>query len=201
MEQQIVRAAAPEGRTAAVAPESCGKCDQHAVCKVMWDWGEVYNACARHQALATQINENLTGGDGSRRVSFVALAHPEAPLTRSERAKLKGEVYACEMEIADLKGRGTDLYNENVALTRQLQALTVRNRETELQLQDEKQRAAQLELKLEERDAEHGNLVDELTRLRTLVKFQEERPSVVDGDAPTEVTHGVQGAGWTDPRP
>jgi chromosome segregation ATPase len=138
------------------------------VALAVWDWNESYPVCATHQALAKQTAENL-----QRTVSFSTIAQPEQPLTRSERAKLKGEVYALEMEVVDLKARGVNLYNENTALTRQVQSRTVRLQETEAQLKDAQQLVEQLQAKLEERDAEHGNLVDEVSRLRTLSKFTE----------------------------
>lgn len=168
-----------EGRTAAEAPQKCDQdCTETAVFAYTWAWGAKGVCCAKHQFLLQQ-----TAGNLGRSVNFAPiLSAVEAPLQRSERAKLKGEVYALEMEAEDLKARGTLLYNENTALTRQTQAATTRLRETERQLRDQTDRADELARRLEERDAEHGNLVDEVNRLRTLAKFsQPEQQSVVDG--------------------
>jgi chromosome segregation ATPase len=122
--------------------------------------------CPEHQALANQTAENL-----GRRVSFAPLPQYEQPMQRSERAKLKGEVYAAEAEIVDLKARGLNLYNENTALTRQLQARTARLQETELQLRDKQAECELLQEALDKRDAEAGDANDELQRLRTLAKL------------------------------
>lgn len=159
---------AAEG-TVAAGPPKCKECEAPAVATVHWPWGESYPVCAKHQGLAQQTAENI-----GRTCSFAPIALPgEAPLTRSERAKLKGEVYAAEMEIADLKQRGLNLYNENVALTRQLQALTVTHNETKAQLTEARGEAQAATELLEERSAELQNTTDEVLRLRTLTKFSE----------------------------
>lgn len=160
--------AAAEG-TVAAGPPKCKQCESPAVAMVHWPWGESYPVCATHQGLAQQTAENI-----GRTCSFAPIAvAAEAPLTRTERAKLKAEVYAAEMEIEDLKQRGLNLYQENVALTRQLQSLTVTHNETKAQLsesRDEAQAATEL---LEERSAELQTVTDEVLRLRTLTKFSE----------------------------
>lgn len=196
--------ATPEGYTAALAPATCEKCGKPALARCMWDWGESYLVCGEHQALAVQTNENLASG---QRVHFVPIPTAPAPMTRDERTRLKGNVYALEEEIVDLKARGSDLYRENTALTRQVQAGSVRLRETELQLTDARQDLQQVVAKLEERDAEHGALVDEVQRLRTMSKVFDDQTvkiagleaklatlqsgeSVVEG---TTETHGVEG--------
>lgn len=142
--------------------------EELAVAMVVWPWGETYPVSARGQALASQTAENI-----DRSCSFSPIAAPEAPLTRSERARLKGEVYAAEMEIADLKQRGLNLYNENVALTRQLQSLTVSHNEAKAQLTEARGEAQAATELLEERSAELQNVTDEVIRLRTLTKFTE----------------------------
>jgi hypothetical protein len=185
-----------EGRTAAEAPQKCDQeCNDQAVFAYTWEWGAKGVCCAKHQFLLQQ-----TAGNLGRSVNFAPiLAAVAPPLTRTERAALKGEVYALEMEAEDLKARGTLLYNENTALTRQVQAATTRLRETERQLRDSTDRADELERRLEERDAEHGNLVDEVQRLRTLAKFSEPKPeeparNVVDGSAYGVIGEGGAGA-------
>lgn len=158
-------------RTVADAPPTCDQagCSQPAVFSYLWDWGQQGVCCAHHQLLLQQTSEPL-----QRKVSFSPLLAPvAAPITRDERSRLKGEVYALTEEIEDLKGRGLDLFRENTRLTTQLQALTVRNRETELQLQDAKRSLESLQQQLDDRDSEHGNLVDEVERLRSIAKFTE----------------------------
>lgn len=166
--------------TVAAGPPQCEhvdktsgqRCAEPAVVTALWPWGEAQKVCARHQGLAQQTAENL-----GRSVSFAPIALPgEPPLERSERARLKGEVYAAEAEISELKQRGLNLYNENVALTRQVQSLSTTLNEAKLQVRDAQGdlRAAQ-EL-LEERGAELANAVQELERLRTLARFSDTNP-------------------------
>lgn len=158
-------------RTVADAPPTCDQagCGKPAVFTYLWDWGQQGVCCAHHQLLLQQTSEPL-----QRKVSFSPLLAPgPVPMTRDERARLKGEVYAAEAEIEDLKGRGLDLYRENTKLATQVQALTVRGRESEAQLKDASVRITQLEQQLQDKDAEHGGLVDEVERLRTLTKFSE----------------------------
>ena len=68
---------------------------------------------------------------------------------------------------------GSKLYRENTRLTQSVQALTVRGRETESQLRDADARVDELAQQLQARDAEHGGLVEEVQRLRTLEKFND----------------------------
>jgi chromosome segregation ATPase len=142
-------------------------CQEAAVFSYTWDWGAQGKCCAKHQFLLQQTSETL-----QRRVNFAPLvAAAPAPLTRDERTRLKGETYALGEEISDLKQRGVQLYTENTTLTRQLQATAVRLRETEAQLKDAKGDLQSLGSKLEESDAQRGQMADELSRLRTLAKF------------------------------
>lgn len=186
---------ATQPRTVADAPPTCDQadCGKLAVFSYLWDWGQQGVCCAHHQLLLQQTSEPL-----NRKISFAPLLAPgPVPLARDERARLKGEVYAAEAEIEDLKGRGLDLYRENTKLSTQVQALTVRGRETEAQLRDASVRITQLEQQLQDKDAEHGNLVDEVERLRSLTKFSaptreelglvETEPSRVEG---TDATRG-----------
>jgi hypothetical protein len=159
-----------EPRTVADAPPTCDRdCEEPATQAYAWEWGEKGVCCATHQFLLQQVSTQL-----SRSIGFSPLqpAAP-APLTRDERARLKGENYALEMEIEDLKSRGMALYNENTILARQAQAAVTRGRETSLQLEEAKATIDQLTRKLEQRDAEQADLVDECSRLRTLAKFSE----------------------------
>lgn len=162
MEQAI------EPRTVADAPPPCSICGKPAVSAYSWDWGETGYCCATHQA----VLGSQTAPQIGRTISFTPIAPATpAPMTRDERARLKGEVYALEEEVKDLKLRGSDLYTENGKLAQRVQALTVRGRETEAQLRDAKAKIEELEAECERRNAEHGELVDEVTRLRTLEKF------------------------------
>lgn len=177
MEQQL----ATEPRTVAEAPPKCDRdCSSTAVFAYTWEWGEKGVCCATHQFLLQQ-----TAGNLGRSVNFAPIASSVVvPMGRDERVKLKAEVYALEEEATDLRSRGSLLYQENTALTRQVQAATTRLREAERLLQESTDRTHELERRIEERDAEHGNLVDEVQRLRTLAKFVEQPPQRSEPVAP-----------------
>jgi hypothetical protein len=143
------------------------KCTQPAGMTYFLDWGESGVCCPQHQFL---LNQMATQIGRSAQFSPLAVTGP-VPMTRDERTRLKGEVYALEEELKDAKQRGLDLYRENETLARQAQAATVRGRETELQLKDALGEIDRLRNAVQERDAAHGDLVDEVGRLRTLSSF------------------------------
>lgn len=146
-------------------------CTELATLSYIWDWGEKGVCCGTHQMLLQQTAENL----GGRRVSFAPLTTPgPAPLQRDERTQLIAAKLSAEAELVEVKGRGLDLYRENLDLTRQVQSLTVRGRECDAQLKQALQDATELREQLSVRDAEHGEMAAELGRLRTLAKFMDE---------------------------
>lgn len=153
-------------------------CESVATFAYVWDWGQAGKCCSTHAALLQQTSSQLNRG-----VQVTALVPTgPVPLTRDERTRLKAECYALEAEAEDLKARGLALYRENETLTRQTQAATVRGRETEAQLKEALVEIATLRAALEKSDAEHGNLVDEVSRLRTLASFEQSTDhSRVDG--------------------
>lgn len=171
--------------TVAEAPPKCDQagCDETAVFSYTWDWGSKGVCCATHQMLFQQSSEHL-----QRRVNFAPLVVGAAPITRDERARLMGQVYAADMEIVDLKERGAALYRENTTLARQAQAAITRLRETEQQLKECKAELLEAGKRLEARDAEHGDLIDEVSRLRTLEKFVGD-----PGGQSLSSTHGLEG--------
>lgn len=144
-------------------------CSEAATFAYVWDWGQGGKCCSTHAALLQQTSAQLNRG-----VQVTALVPTgPVPLTRDERTRLKAECYALEAEAEDLKARGLALYRENETLTRQAQAAIVRGRETEAQLKDALAQLETLKAALEKSDAEHGNLVDEVSRLRTLASFEQ----------------------------
>lgn len=144
-------------------------CGAPATVSYAWSWGETGVCCAAHQFLMQQ-----TAGQIDRTIQFsVLVAAGPPPLDRPERIRLKSEIYALEAELSDVKGRGLDMWRLNERLTLQVQALTVRGRETEAQLRDASREIERLACELAKRDAEHGNICDELDRLRTLAAFSE----------------------------
>lgn len=168
-----------EPRTAADAPPKCevGDCADIALVSFSWDWGQTGKCCAAHQSEFVQKQDAL-----GRRVTFAPLqAASAAPLTRDQRTRLQAEVLVLKEEAEDLKARGTLLYQENVSLSKQLQALSVRSRENEAQLKDAAREIERLQVQLGERDAQFGEMTDELNRLRTIAKFSD--TTVVDGPA------------------
>src|SRR5215211_15893 len=107
-------------------------CGETAVFMYQWDWGKSGVSCARHAQLAQQI-----AGQISRNVVLSPLRPPEsAPMQRDERTQLTARALVLEAELDEAKGRGLELYRANVALTQQVQTLTVRERELNAQLSD-----------------------------------------------------------------
>lgn len=142
-------------------------CTKPAAFSYAWSWGETGVCCTEHQFLMNQTANQI-----ERTIQFSPLLPTgPAPLDRPERIRLKSEIYALEEESKDLKARGLEMYRLNERLTTQVQALTVRGRETEAQLRDASREIDRLQGELQKRDAEHGNLTDELDRLRTLAQF------------------------------
>lgn len=183
-----------QARVAAEAPPTCDRfdagfpCTAAAVWGYVWDWGEAGVCCAAHGTALKQLEPSL-----ERKVQLSPLqkAAP-APLTRDERTQLIAAKLSIEAEVDDLKARGLELYRENVGLAKQLQALTVRHRECALQLEETLRQAAELRIQLQEKDAQHGDLVDEVTRLRTIAKFVEPLPGE-ELPPPTPVSRGLDG--------
>jgi chromosome segregation ATPase len=148
-----------------------------AIASYVWAWGETGFCSSRYQLELTQIATSL-----SRTVSFAPIGNAaEIPMERSERTKLKAECLVLEEELTEAKGRAVDLYRENVRLSQQVQAYTVRMHELEAQLRDATLVKDRAETRLLNSDAAQGEMVEELTRLRTIAKYVEEQtdPNVV----------------------
>lgn len=170
-------------RLAADAPPTCSTpgCGQPATFAFTWDWGQSGHACSPHAALLNQTAQNLSR---TVQVAPLAAAGPP-PLLRDERIALTAKAMVVEAELTEAKGRGLDLYRENVALTQQVQSHVVRNRELDAQLKDAKKSIELLEQEREGREAELGELVDEVGRLRVLAKFVDPPFAASKTTAPT----------------
>lgn len=160
---------------AAVGPVLCSEpgCGEAATHTYTWEWGATGTCCARHQQLHQQTATQL-----ERSIQFGPLPNlPAAPLSRDERAQLAGRAYALGMEIEDLQRDKAGLLADNVKLAGQVQTLTVQNREYEQQARDA---AFQRDQALDARDAAQLDLaqhMDELDRLRLIVRNQQEPES------------------------
>lgn len=153
--------------TVTAGPATCEHCSEIATHTYAWPWGEAGKVCALHARLAQQTAENL-----QRQVTIGNLSPTgPAPITRDERSKLKGEVYALQEEVTDLKARGVALFNENLQQAQSISALTLRNREAQQQLREARAENEELAAKLLQRDAEQQDQVEELQRLRKLAQF------------------------------
>lgn len=142
-------------------------CDEPAVFAYLWEWGEKGLCCAHHETLLQQTATNL-----NRTVRVHPLLAPApAPLTRDQRTQLVARALVLEEELEEVKGRGLELYRQHEQLLKTNSMLSVREREAKAQLRDREAEVLALRGKLDERDAEHGELVDELERLRTLEKM------------------------------
>jgi hypothetical protein len=175
----------PLAPLAADAPPTCttADCGAPATFSYVWDWGQSGLACSAHAALLNQTAENL-----SRKVMVSPLqSAAPAPLLRDERVRLTAEGMVLKEELAEAKGRGLDLYRENVALTRTVSALTVRGRELDAQLTDAAARLQQAQADLAKSEALQGEMADELSRLRLLAKFVPD-PAADPAPAPAPAT-------------
>lgn len=165
--QEHISAIAATAALAVPLPKTCDRegCSRAAVFSYVWEWGETGICCAEHMAELQQ-----TAGNISRSIQCAPLqAAAPAPLQRDERARLMAAALVLEAELEETKTRGLDLYNDNTRLQQQIQTLTLRDAEAQAQVKDANAKAIELAAKLDERNREHGGLVDELGRLRVLV--------------------------------
>jgi len=174
----IAEATAAAPAQSAPTPIMCDEmdCQEVATHSYTWDWGASGNVCAKHASLLPQRAESL-----NRKVSVHPL-QPQAPvdLTRDERIGFRAKILTLEAELDEAKGRGLELWRSNADLSKQVQTLTLRDREAKAQLSDAAARQTALQVKLDERDAEHASMLEELQRLRTLAQFVEEPKTSVE---------------------
>ena len=155
------------GLSGEVAPICDRDCKDFATLAYVWEWGEKGVCCQLHAGLLRQI-----AGQISRGVQLLPLptSPVAAPLTRDERTRLQATALVLNEELEEAEApQYFELYRQTNELTRQVQSITVREREARAQLTDRDQKIAALQRAADERDAEHGELVSELKkRLRTL---------------------------------
>jgi hypothetical protein len=156
-------------------------CDKAAVFAYVWEWGESGVCCAEHAAVLQQTASNL-----GRSVTLTSLNQAPAPLERPERTRLIAEKLAAEAELEEVKKAGADLYNDNHKLTLQVQSLTTRKNSLELLVKESDRKAAESDARCQELEAVNADQLQELERLRRLLKFAspQEQPAVVDGPPP-----------------
>lgn len=140
------------------------ECTELATHAYTFDWGESGICCARHATLLQQVAANL-----QRTIQVSPLRDlPPPPLTRDERTQLVAAKISTETELVEVKARGLELYRLNGEQQRTINTLTVQKRELEAQIRDAEGTITTLRGQLEERDAEHAELVLEVERLRGL---------------------------------
>jgi hypothetical protein len=141
-------------------------CKEIAKFSYTWEWGESGKCCPTHQFVLNQ-----TAGNIERKIQFVPLdSGIAAPMQRDERIAFNARVLTLEAELSEGQTRGLELYNQNVQLTQQVQALTVGKRELEAQLRDARTELAAMAQELQKRMAQVGELGDEAGRLRVLIQ-------------------------------
>jgi chromosome segregation ATPase len=162
----VTHRAVEPAHAAALVPMCDQKdCNSPATLSYVWAWGENGMCCSMHQGTLQQTATNL-----ERTIQFAPLvAAAAAPLQRDERTRLIANALSLEAELEETKARGVELYNQSTQLTQQVQTLTVRNREADAQLRDQKIGFADMQAELDRKTADLGNAVDELGRLRVLV--------------------------------
>lgn len=156
-------AATPKPNT---GPAVCTQpeCREQASYAYRWAWGETGMCCATHRNALEQLSRNL-----KREIHFDRLeTAPVAPMSRDERTRLKAAMLVAEEERDEAKQRAADLYKANAQLAQQLQALTVRQRESEAQLRDLSVQRDEAERQRDEAQAKWGDVSDELQRLKLI---------------------------------
>lgn len=150
-------------------------CKQPAALQYRWDWGTTGVCCQEHGLLLQQTAHNLSSHDLKRNISLTSLeSAPEAPLERSERTALIAGKLSAEAEADEIRKRSGELYQANVALTGDVQRLTLRLREADAQLVHVRKQMDQLDAKLKQREIDLGTVTDELQRMQTLAAFAPE---------------------------
>lgn len=145
--------------------------EQSAVWSYSWEWGENGVCSSESRNLLEQTARNL-----KRRISFAPLINlGEPPLERTERASLKGSIYALEEEIAELKARGVAMYTELGTLRSDGRLLALREKEANRQVEDLKARLemAQSACIAAQRDADSAK--EELAIVQSLLSEQAQR--------------------------
>ena len=150
-------------------------CKEVAKLSYRWDWGLEGACCQRHGLLLQQTSASL-----SRGISVTPLNQPIGiPLERSERTQLMAAKLAAEAEADEIKARGAELYNANMDLTRQVQTLTLKLRESEAAHSVKDKQLNVLNRERDERMAQLADLTNEVQRLTTLSKFNPDtQPSI-----------------------
>ena len=155
------------------------KCEEPATHSFRWEWGEEGVCCAACTTLVAQAGQNIT-----RTVAIRPLdpASAVAPVTRNERTQLIAAKLSAEAELEEVKLHGSNLYQNNVELTAQVQRLTMRERQHALIVDEKDEQIERLSTDLERRERELAEVTAELQRLRVLAQF-----------APTEPTERSRG--------
>lgn len=144
-------------------------CGDDAVWNYAWDWGQQGVCCAKHLTVLLQKASQL-----NRTVMYTAVVPATPPpLTRDQRTQLIASKMVLEEELVEARARGLELYRKVGELTQQVQLHVMREREANAQIRDGIHAVTLLEEKLEARDREHADLVQEVERLRTLEAFMQ----------------------------
>lgn len=139
---------------------------QQAVYSYRFDWGEEGVVCAEQATRLQQVAQQTGRG-----VVLVPLSNEPPPVTLDERRQHHATRLALEEELTAAKGRGLELYRVNQRLSQELSAANAVNAELKSQLEqrdDDLLKQASLTRRLE---AEHGDLVSELERLRAVASL------------------------------
>lgn len=166
MERATAIQPASEVTAPTAGPATCEHCEQGAAYTAIWPWGKEEHVCQRHVIIIHQRAKAL-----KQQATIVQrLDGPRPAPSRDERARLQGEILVRDADLAEVRARGIELYNKNVALTAEVQRLTVLNRELERKRADAVADAQEAAAKAEAATVELGAMTDERNRLRTLIE-------------------------------
>jgi len=148
-------------------------CNKPATQHYRWDWGAEGNSCP---ACVPLLHQSAASLSRTFHLAPLPTTSVDSGVSRGERTQLIAAKLAAEAELEEVQQRGHSLYNSNVDLTKQVQALKMRETEHLATIAQQEEQLGQLAAKLEQRDRDAAETSTELQRLRTLVQFAEAPP-------------------------
>jgi hypothetical protein len=145
-----------------------------------WGWGAPAACCAAHQVHAQQIHDAQDRG----KIAFSAIDEDavKPALGRDERTQLIAAKMSAEQDGDAVRARASELFNLNTELQAELRRLRARDLESQEQLKD---RAADIERLLTERDEALASLHEARTELERVTLLVPRDEPTTSRDRPT----------------
>jgi hypothetical protein len=146
----------------------CGECNEPAVARYRWPWGDEGTCCATHQFLLNQKAGNL-----SQTCQFSPINPPLPPLGRDERTQLHAARLAAEDELREVQARGRQLHEQCEKRGAELIAKHARVQTLEGLVKATEERLARVELERDEALSKLASTTDELELVKGLLPKEE----------------------------